>query len=132
MVTLELPLLVIVTFCELELPTLMPVKLKLAGFADSVTVAAAAVPVSAMVLGEFGALLVMVMVPVAPPAVVGANSTLNEAVPPAATVAGVVSPLTLKLPPVTEICEIVREAVPVFVRVKDCDLVCPSTMLPKP
>jgi hypothetical protein len=73
----------------------------------------------------------MVTVPDELPAVLGANSTLNEAVPPAATVAGVVSPLTLKLPPLAEICEIVREAVPVFVSVKDWDLVCPWTMRPK-
>jgi hypothetical protein len=131
MVTVEFPLFVRVTVWELELPALMLPKLSVAGLADSVTVAATPVPVSAMVLGELGALLVTVTVPAALPEVLGANSTLNEAVPPAATVAGVVSPLTLKVPPLTEICEMVRGAVPVFVSTKDCDLVCPWTMLPK-
>jgi hypothetical protein len=131
MVTLEFPLFVIVTAWELELPALMLPKLRLEGLAESVTVAATPVPLRAMVLGELGALLVMLTLPVKLPAALGANKTLNEAVPPAVTVAGVVSPLTLKLLPLTAICEIVSEAVPVFVTVKLWDLVCPSTMLPK-
>lgn len=104
---------------------------RLDGLAESVTVAATPVPLSATVLGELGALLVMLTVPVKLPAVLGANKTLNEAVPPAATVVGVVSPLTLKLLPLTAICVIVRGAVPVLVKVKVWDWVCPSTILPK-
>ena len=123
MVTLVFPLFVMVTFWELELPTLIPAKLKLVGFAVSVTVAAVPVPLRATALGEWGALLVMLTLPVRFPAVVGANKTLNVAVPPAGTVAGVVSPLTLKAAPVTDNCVIVREAVPVFVTVKVWDLV---------
>jgi hypothetical protein len=96
----------------------MPVKLKLVGLAESVTVAAAPVPLRATALGEFGALLVMLTLPAKLPAVVGANKTLNVAVPPAATVAGVVSPLTLKALPVTANCVMVSNAVPVFVTVK--------------
>ena len=123
MVKLVFPLFVMVTFWELELPTLIPVKLKLVGFAVSVTVAAVPVPLRATALGELGALLVMLTLPVKFPAVVGANKTLNVAVPPAGTVAGVVSPLTLKAPPDSDNPVMVSEAVPVFVMVKLSDFV---------
>ena len=123
MVTLVFPLFVTVTFWELELPTLIPVKLKLVGLAESVTVAAVPVPLKATVVGEPGALLVMLTLPLRLAAVVGANKTLNVAVPPAGTVAGVVSPLTLKALPITDNCVIVRAAVPVFVTVKLWDFV---------
>lgn len=63
--------------------------------------AAVPVPLKDTVVGEFGALLVIVTLPVRLPAVVGANRTLNVAVPPAAIVVGRVSPLTLYAPPVT-------------------------------
>ena len=94
-VTVVLPLLVIVTFLELELPAFTFVKLTLLGFDERVTVAAVPVPLRDKTFGEFGALLTMLTVPLRLPAVVGANSTLNVAVPPAAIVAGVANPLTL-------------------------------------
>ena len=105
----------------------------LAGEADNWPVGAAdPVPLKGTFrVGLFGSLLLILRFPVTVPTVVGANRTLNSAVAPAVSVAGVVSPLTLKLLPLTEICEIVSEAVPVFVRVKLWDFVCPSTMLPK-
>jgi len=95
MVTLEVPLLVSVTLWEPELPALMFPKLRLVGFAVSVTVAATPVPLKDIVVGEPGALLVMVTVPVKLPAVVGANTALNVALFPAARVTGVASPLML-------------------------------------
>lgn len=122
-VTLVFPLFVMVTFWELELPTLIPVKLKLVGLAVSVTVAAVPVPLKATAVGEPGALLVMLTLPVRLPAVVGANKTLNVAVPPTAMVAGVVSPLTLNALPLSVKPVIVSEAVPVFVIVKLSDFV---------
>ena len=73
MTALEFPVFVIVTVWELELPTLIPAKLKLVGFAESVTVAAVPVPLRATAVGELGALLAMFTVPVRLPAVVGAN-----------------------------------------------------------
>jgi hypothetical protein len=73
MVALEFPVLVIVTGWELELPTLMPLKFRLKGFAESVAVAAVPVPLSATILGELGALLLTLTLPVKFPAVVGAN-----------------------------------------------------------
>ena len=94
-VTLVFPLLVIVTLLEVELPALTFVKLTLVGFDEIVTDAAVPVPLKDKIFGEFGALLVMLTVPVRLPAAVGANSTLNVAVPPAGTAAGVVNPLTL-------------------------------------
>ena len=56
-------------------------------------------PVMEMVVGELGALLLMVIVPFALPALVGANCALNEVPWPAASVMGVVSPLMLKPAP---------------------------------
>ena len=53
------------------------------------------VPLRATVIGEFGALLVMVTVAGRFPAVVGANTALNVTLFPAAMLAGSVSPLTV-------------------------------------
>jgi hypothetical protein len=94
-VRLEVPVLVNVTFWELELPALMFPKLMLAGAGVIVTDAATPVPLSATVAGEFGALLATLIAPVKEPAVVGANSALNDAVCPAARLTGVSNPLTL-------------------------------------
>jgi hypothetical protein len=60
-----------------------------------VTVAATPVPVRETVAGDPGALLEMLTVPGSEPAVVGENCAVTLALCPAATVAGVVSPLTL-------------------------------------
>ena len=95
MVRLVLPLLVIVTVFELELPAFTFVKLTLAGFELSVADAALPVPLRGKTLGEFGALLAMLTFPVRLPAVVGANRTPNVVLLPAAIVKGVTSPLTL-------------------------------------
>ena len=130
-VTLLLPVLVIVTFLELVPPALTLPNDRLVGLAESVTVAATPVPVNATAFGEFGALLVRLTLPVRLPAVVGANTTLNVAVPPAVIVAGAFKPLTLYPVPLAEIREMVSAAVPVFVTVKLCDLVWPSMTFPK-
>jgi len=55
----------------------------------------AAVPDREMLSDGFEASLVTVTVPVGVPAVVGANTTLNDLLAPAARVNGVVMPLTL-------------------------------------
>jgi hypothetical protein len=130
-VALAVPLLVTVTVWVLELPTAMPGKLKLVGLAVSEGAAAVPVPLSGTAVGELVALLAILTLPVRLPAVVGSNRTLNVVVPPAGIVAGVASPLTLKAPPLSPICEIVSDAVPVFVTVKLSDFVCPSATLPK-
>lgn len=114
-----------------ELPALMLPKETLFGDADSVTVAATPVPARVTFAGESGALLTICTVPFRFAAVVGANTALNEVLVPAASVVGVVSPFTLKPVPVAVSCEIVRDALPVFVSVKLCDFVWPSTTEPK-
>ena len=131
MVRLVLPLLAIVTVFELELPAFTPEKVKLPGLEDSVTDAAVPLPLRARTFGELGALLVILTVPVWLPPVVGANNTLKLAVPPAAIVAGVASPLALKAVPDTAKSAMVKAAVPVLVTVIVWDLVCPSTRVPK-
>ena len=122
-VRLVFPLLVIVTPLEPELPTVIPEKLTLIGFAERVTEAAVPVPLRGTALGELGVLLVMRTLPGKLPAAVGANNTLNVALCPAASVAGVLRPLTLNPAPLAAICAIVTQAVPVFLTVKLCDLV---------
>src|SRR3974390_228736 len=131
MLTFEFPLLVRVTLLVLELPALTLPKLKLVGFAETLTVEATPVPLKEMVAGELGAVLETTTAPVRLPAVAGANTALKLVLAPAARVAGVFKPLTLYPAPLTVSCEMVRDVFPLFVRVKACDLVCPSTTLPK-
>lgn len=87
-VKVVLPLLLIVTGCELELPALTFEKLTLAGFGDSVAEAAVPVPVSDNTLGELEALDAMLTVPARLPGAAGAKSTLNATLAPAGIVAG--------------------------------------------
>jgi hypothetical protein len=130
-VTFELPVLVIVTFCEGELPIFTLPKLTLAGLAPSVNVAAVPVPLREIVAGDPGALLAIDTVPVAPPAAVGANFALNVSVCPAATVVFAFSPETLNPVPVTVALVIVRVDWPVFVIVMFCEFELPVMTLPK-
>lgn len=123
MVRLLLPLFFNVTLEVLALPAFTPPKLKLVGFAESVTEEATPVPVKEIVAGELGALLDTRIVPLKLPAVVGANTALNVVLAPAAKVAGVFNSPTLYPAPVTLNCEIVKDAFPVLVSVKVCDLV---------
>lgn len=95
MVTLELPVLVRTTLFVLEFPTFKLPKLKLVGLAEMVTVEATPVPLKEIVAGEFGALLVTLIVPDKLPAVVGAKTALKVVLAPAAKVVGVLKPLTL-------------------------------------
>jgi len=94
-VTFPVPPFVSVTLFELVAPALTLPNATLVGFAERTTVPAAPVPVSATVEGETGALLEIVTFPGRLPAVVGANTALKVALPPAAIVLGVVSPLRL-------------------------------------
>jgi hypothetical protein len=76
-------------------------------------------------------LVVRLMLPLATPAVCGANRAVRVLLCPAAIVRGVATPLTLKPGPVELTCVIVRFALPVFVMATGNDLVCPSIKLPK-
>ena len=79
MLTLELPMLVSLTVCVLLVPTNTLPKLKLVGLAVSWNVAATPVPLRAMAVGEFGALLTSDTLPVTLPVVLGAKVTLKTA-----------------------------------------------------
>ncbi len=89
------------------------------------------VPLTGIATGEVAALLEIEMLPVALPVDVGANTTLNVVLPPAAIVVGVDIPLTLKPLPEAEIEETLRLAVPVFITITDSDELLPVVMLPK-
>jgi len=70
--TFELPVFVMVTFCEgEEVPVVILPKLRLVGLIPSVKVAAIAVPVRVTGVGEVGALLTMERFPDTPPTAVG-------------------------------------------------------------
>lgn len=126
-----LPVFVTVTVLLAELPTLTLPKLSEDGFGDKVLVAATPVPLQPIIVAELEALLVRLMLPLAAPAVCGANCTLKVLLWDAGMVSGVVIPLTVVPVPVADICEIFRSAVPVLVMVTDWDLDWPSIRLPK-
>lgn len=130
-VTLVLPLFVSVTVCGLELPTTTLLKAMLPGFAINVEFAATPLPANVSVCGELGALSVNTMFPVTPPATVGANCTLKDALKPAAIVAGRESPLILIPFPEIVAAVTVRLAFPLFVRLTVCVALCPIVTFPK-
>jgi hypothetical protein len=101
MLTLEFPVFVKVTLEEPLPPTFTLPKLRLVGFTPSRKVAAAPVPLRAIVRGEPGALLTKETEPVTLAAVVGAKAVLNVVLPPATIVAGTVRPLMVKPAPDT-------------------------------
>jgi len=130
MVMFELPVFVRITLLLLLLPTATVPKFQLVGLAVRMNVAATPVPDRLTTVGEVGALLVIEMLPLALPVAAGANTALNDTLAPAATVCAA-SPCTLKPVPVTVTCEMVRLAVPVFFRLMGCELLLPTTTLPK-
>lgn len=77
------------------------------------------------------AVLLMVKLPVAPPADVGAKPTLKLVLCPAAKVKGRVAPLTLKPVPLTDACEIVILDPPELVMVVAKAWVLPICTSPK-
>ena len=101
MVTFEFPVFVKVTLEEPLPPTFTLPKLRLVGFTPSRNVAAAPAPLRAIVNGEPGALPTKETEPVTLPVVVGAKTVLNVVLPPAAIVAGTVSPVMVKPAPET-------------------------------
>jgi hypothetical protein len=106
----------------------------LAGWVVIVGATAVDVPVPlrlTMVAGLCGSLLVMVIDPVALPAVEGVNDTLKLALPPGAIVLGVVMPVTPNELPLTEINETTRFAPPVLLIVTGPLVVDPVATLPK-
>jgi hypothetical protein len=90
-----------------------------------------ALPLKAIVSGEPGALLAIETLPLAAPAAVGANFTVNDALEFALMVWGALSPLMLNPVPVTLAAEIVTEAVPLLVSVIFCVALLPTFTFPK-
>ena len=125
-----MPVFVIVSVFVEEVPVFTFPNAMLVALKDSVCVTAIPVPDNATVEGEVGALLAMLTEPARLPALVGANTALNVAVPPGATLV-VLSPFTEYPAAVMLTCEMVSVAVPVFVIVKIWDFVWPSITLPK-
>ena len=106
-------------------------KLKLLGLTLMVEEAARPVPLTATVVGEFGALLIIDTEPVTLPAPGGAYCTLKFPVCAGASVIGSARPVKPNPVPVTVACEIVRVAVPVFLTCKVCEFVVPVATEPK-
>jgi len=113
------------------LPTFTFPKLKLFVLRESRNVAATPVPLSEIVSGEPGALLVSKTDPVTLPEAVGVKTALNVELFPALIVNGVVMPLRLNPAPETWACEMVTMAVPVFVKLIVWELLLPTVTLPK-
>ena len=88
-------------------------------------------PVKGMVSGECSASVVIVTLPDALPAVVGANTALSVTVAAAFNVSGVVIPFTLKPVPVTAIIEIGTDVDPVLLKMMAFVLLLPVLTLPK-
>jgi hypothetical protein len=106
-------------------------KLSEVGFAESWDVAATPVPLSTMLVGEPGALLVSTRLPEKLPAEAGAKPTLKEALPPGATDNGKDSPDKVNPVPLSGAWEMLRVAEPGFCTVIVCVLWTPVMTLPK-
>ena len=110
-------------------PTGMFEKGTLAGFA--VRTPCVPVPATAIDTVGFEAVVEIVIIPEATPAVVGANWAVKDAVVPAAMVCPALIPVALKPAPVKVTWLIVTVAVPAFVNVIGCVLVFPTITLLK-
>jgi|GraSoi2013_100cm_1033763.scaffolds.fasta_scaffold00833_3 hypothetical protein len=113
-VTFAFPLFLTTIPSELLLPTSTLPKSRLLALELSTDDAATALPLVEIASGELGALLLNEIEPVAFPAALGANTTLNVALLPAAMLIGSVRPDVLKPVPVTLALEIVTLVVPAF------------------
>jgi len=89
------------------------------------------VPLSAMVAGEFGALLVIETLPEALPAAVGANCTANVVPSPGFSVSGTGRPERVNPVPEALATEMVSATFPEFVSVMFCDVLLPTLTFPK-
>lgn len=128
MVMLAVPEFVNVTFTDPLAPSSKLPKLMLAGFA--VRFPCTPVPVSGTVTVELLALLVIVMLPEALPAVVGANCAMKLVLWLAASVNGAEIPAAVKPLPLALTAEIVALALPLFVSVMVCCPLLPTATFP--
>ena len=131
-VIFEFPLFVTVDVNELLLPTVTVLKFRLVGLAPSTSVAAVPVPDRPIARGEGVPFVTNVSDPVTLAAEVGVKIALKLVLPPAAIVVEVESPVKLMPEPAGVICENVSAVLPLFVKVIGCELLLPTTTLPKP
>jgi len=132
MLTLELPVLVMVTDCDCLAPTLTLPKSSLAGLSVSVPgTAAVPVPESERFVTVFDASLVMESVPLNAPAALGANLILIVALCPAVTVTGRLGETREKYGEDIAALLTVTDAGPEFVAVAVRVLLLPAATLPK-
>jgi hypothetical protein len=131
--TLEFPVLVIVTFWVAEeVPVVTFPKLKLVGLMPRVSVAAIPVPLRPTEVGEVGALLTIEMLPDTVPTEVGRKATVIVVCCPAFTFRGSENPLTVKnAEPISVTWVMVSVAVPVFLIIRTCDKLVPTTPFTK-
>lgn len=130
MLTAVPPVFVTVSVSAKSLPTVTLPKLRLVGFDPSVP-GVTAVPESAIVNVGFDPSEVMVTLPLAAPAVVGAKLTLNVVLCDAFRVRGAVMPLSVNPAPLIDAAEISTLDPPVLVKVTVCKDCCPIVTLPK-
>jgi hypothetical protein len=130
-VKLELPVFLTVTPSGIAPPTISFPKFRLDVESEIVRVALAPVPLSAIVCVGFVALLLMVTLPVTLPDVVGANATVKLLLCAAASVRGIVMPLSLNPLPLTVALERVTLVPPVLFNCTVCEFVAPSATEPK-
>src|ERR1700687_1775803 len=130
-VTSPFPVLASVIFFVLLPPTITSPKLTVLGLTESCRSEVMPVPPRPMVSGGVGALLRSERLPVTEPAVLGVKLTAKVMDRHRETLSGTLSPLTLKLVPVTVAPEIIRFPPPGLLTVKLCVFVAPSITDPK-
>ena len=113
-VTFAFPVSVIVTFCVAELPVFTLPKLRFVELSEIAAVAATPFPLNASMLGELGALLTIETLPLAAPAPVGANCTLNVLLVPGLRDSGKLNEFVANPLPVTLNCITVSTPVPLL------------------
>ncbi len=117
-VSAAVPVLLSVTDCAaLVFPTVWLANVKLAGDKPTTGTAATAVPVTAILVGVFEALLAMAIVPASEPAAAGAKLTVSVADCPGLRVSGKLIPLVWKLLLLLFACEIVTLVLPLLLNV---------------
>lgn len=130
-VTVPAPEFFSVMVCWLLPPTTTLPKLKLPGFAESVPLAATALPVKGSVWLPPGALSAKTTLPVMPVVDAGVNCTLKAVFCPAVNVFGRVSPVIANPLPETVAADNTRSVFPLLDSVTFCELVWPTVMLLK-
>ena len=130
-VTFTFPLFLRVTPADAELPTKTLAKSKWLVLELSMGVAADAVPLAEIINGDPGALLRSEIDPAMFPAEVGANTTLNVVLWPAAMFIGMARPEVPKPAPVTFAAEMVTPALPAFCSIIVCELLAPAVTMGK-